>query len=87
MFLHTCVPFPLHPGEYYVDAAQGILYFYPPAPLASAPAYLSMAETGVSLAGTAYVTLDGFSVSFARRAGIDAQNVEVRKLCLRGAMR
>ena len=46
-----------------------------------------MAETGVSLAGTAYVTLDGFSVSFARRAGIDAQNVEVRKLCLRGAMR
>ena len=41
-----------------------------------------MAENAVALTSTAYVTLDGFSIQFARLTGVDAQNVEVRGIAL-----
>lgn len=64
-------------GEYYVDTAKNILYFYPPAPLTSARAYLSMGKTAVSIAGAQHVRLDGFGVMFARGTGVTAAGVEV----------
>ena len=44
------------PGEYYVDRTSSILYFYPPSPIASAEAFLSVAEAVVVIGGSAAVT-------------------------------
>lgn len=44
------------PGEWYLDRATGILYFWPPAPIRSAEAAVSMLATPlVSLQGASYV--------------------------------
>lgn len=55
------------PGEYYVDRKAGILYFWPPGPMAGANIQVSMLEPClVELDDTAYVTLQNMTFEATR---------------------
>lgn len=55
------------PGEWALDRANGILYFWPPAEIREGDAHVSLLEeTMVSLKDTAFVTLRGFTFESSR---------------------
>lgn len=65
LFVHSLLA---RAGEYYLDPKANVLYFYPPAPLSSTDAYLSMSENGVKLTSTEVgCLLDVPRVSLAER--------------------
>ncbi len=62
------------PGEYYLDRAAGKLYFWPPAPVRSGEAVLSLTgQTLIDLREASYVTLRGLTVEYGRGSGIQAE--------------
>ena len=58
------------PGEWRLDRAHGVLYFWPPAPIDSAEAYLSTLDTAVHLKSARQVTLQGFLIDMTRRTAV-----------------
>jgi hypothetical protein len=55
------------PGEYYIDRTAGILYFWPPAPIAGLLLQVSMMEPSVvRFDGTEYVTLSDLNFEVSR---------------------
>jgi parallel beta-helix repeat protein len=56
------------PGEYVVDAASGMLYLWPPAPIDSAPAYVSTINTVITMKD---VSLQGLTLEMARGSGVE----------------
>lgn len=59
------------PGEWYVDRAAGVLYFFPPGDLAKARVELSMLSVPlVELAGVEHVRLQGLVCELGRAEGI-----------------
>ena len=55
------------PGEYFVDRKTGVLYFWPPSPVAGKEIGLSLLEAPmVSLTGVSNVTFRGLTFEFAR---------------------
>ena len=63
------------PGEYWLDAAAGLLHFIPPAGASTAPlaGWVSNATANaslVSLANVAHVSIANLAVSFARGSGV-----------------
>lgn len=54
------------PGEWYVDREAGILYFYPPRPVAEGRTVVSILPTLVRMEGTSWVTLRGFTMEVVR---------------------
>ena len=66
------------PGEYYVDRAKGVLYFWPPAvgqadgaaALGAGHSAVSVAESLVVMNKTAHVTIRGFVLEVCRGQGI-----------------
>ncbi|NOZ22248.1 MAG: hypothetical protein GXP25_14305 [Planctomycetes bacterium] len=54
------------PGEWYLDREKGILYLWPPAPLAEGKVVASKIETIVHLKETTGVTLQGFTIESCR---------------------
>ena len=54
------------PGEFYVDRQAGILYFWPPAPLAGVEVAVSVADTLVSMQGADHVRLQGLTFEYGR---------------------
>jgi hypothetical protein len=65
------------PGEYAVDATSGILYVWPPAPLAGAEVIASeLAEPLVRLRDARHVTLQGFVLEGARGRGVEIHGGE-----------
>jgi hypothetical protein len=60
------------PGEYYVDRGNGILYFWPPAPMAGARVTASLVETPLFvLRNTSWVTVSGLTIECTRGAGVE----------------
>jgi hypothetical protein len=60
------------PGEYYVDRQTGLLYFWPPAPLETGEAYVSLLEAPlVSLKSVSHVTLRGLTFEYTRGDAVD----------------
>lgn len=60
------------PGEYYVDRAAGKLYFWPPAPIGSGEAAVSMLETPlIRVNGASRMALRGLTLEYARAGGIE----------------
>jgi hypothetical protein len=49
------------PGEWYLDAAKGELYFWPPAPLTDSNALVSVLQNGVELNGVSNVIIEGIT--------------------------
>jgi hypothetical protein len=59
------------PGEYYVDRAEGRLYFWPPAAMTGARIVLSTLDAPlVSLKDASYVTLRGFTLEASLGDGV-----------------
>jgi hypothetical protein len=59
------------PGEYYLDPANGVLYFWPPGPLANNRTVLStLAEPVLRLKDVSYLTLRGLTVETFMGNGI-----------------
>ena len=60
------------PGEWFLDRAKGRLYFWPPAPIGSGEALLSLLDQpAVRMTGVAFVTLRGLIIEATRGSGIE----------------
>lgn len=69
------------PGEWYMDRSSGILYFWPPEPLADSEILVSMlgeqgagtdglGEAIIEMEDTSYITLDGLVIECCRYDGV-----------------
>jgi hypothetical protein len=59
------------PGEWYLDRAKGILYFWPPVALNQGRTFISILETPlIALENTSYLTIRGLNLEFSRGSGI-----------------
>ena len=58
------------PGEWYLDRETGILYFWPPAPIESGLAQVSVTPSLVTLKEVSHVTLQGLTLEAARGTAI-----------------
>lgn len=58
------------PGEWYIDRGEGILYFWPPAPLDKARVEVSVAPGLFRLSDVSHVTLRGLVLETARGTGV-----------------
>jgi hypothetical protein len=59
------------PGEYYVDRSTGMLYFWPPAPLAASETLVSVLETPlILLDGASNITLQDLTLEAGRGMGV-----------------
>ncbi len=59
------------PGEYYIDHAKGLVYFWPPAPLETGETRLSLLDAPLlTLKGAHYVTIEGLILEDTRGEGI-----------------
>ena len=58
------------PGEWYLDRETGTLYFWPPGPIESGNAIVSILPTLVNLRDVSYVTLRGFTLEATRETAI-----------------
>jgi len=68
------------PGEWYLDRKSAILYFWPPAKIASAEVILSILETVISMTEVSYVTLDGLTIGFSRGTAVAINGGEHNKI-------
>lgn len=65
------------PGEYYLDRATGILYFWPPAPLETGEVLVSELETPlIRVDGASHLTLRGLTLEAGRDSGVVVQGGE-----------
>ncbi len=59
------------PGEWYLDRAKGFLYFWPPFPLQTGQAMVSLrTHPLVEIDSSAWITLEGLTFEFTRGAGV-----------------
>jgi hypothetical protein len=58
------------PGEWYLDRETGILYFWPPAPIAAGAAVASVIPTLVTMRDSSHVTIRGLILEAARGTAI-----------------
>jgi hypothetical protein len=59
------------PGEWFLDRATGLLYFWPPGPLDAGRVTVSLLEEPmVTLENVSYVTLQGLTLEYARGNGV-----------------
>lgn len=69
------------PGEYYLDRASGVLYFWPPSPLSDASARVSMLQAPlIAVQNASNIVLRGLTLEGGRGAGVSVaggQNVLV----------
>jgi len=60
------------PGEWYIDRLAGLLYFWPPEPIAQGRVCVSLLETPlVALRQTEYIRLRGFVLECTRGCGVE----------------
>jgi hypothetical protein len=72
------------PNEWYLDRRTGILYFWPPTPIARNDAEVSVVDGLVRINGVSNVTLDGFTLENCRGNAIEIDNArhDVARNCL-----
>ncbi len=58
------------PGEWYLDRQEGIIYFWPPGPVAEGRPTVSVQPTLVSMKGTSYVTIRGLVLEACRGTAV-----------------
>ena len=59
------------PGEWFVDRKNGLLYFWPPAPLTEGKAFVSLlSDPLISLDNTEFLTVQGLFLEFSRGMAI-----------------
>jgi len=71
------------PGEYYVDRATGILYFWPPEPVGTGEVAVStIEEPMIRMEDVSYVTFQGVTLEYTRGNGIEVKGG--RNVCVAG---
>ncbi len=63
------------PGEWYLDRASGILYFWPPAPLEQGKVLASVIPSLITLEKAAHLTFSGLTLEACRGTAIEARSV------------
>ncbi|HSW44667.1 MAG TPA: right-handed parallel beta-helix repeat-containing protein [Phycisphaerae bacterium] len=58
------------PGEWYLDRAGGIVYFWPPADITSSKVYVSVLGNLIAVKDTSHVTLRGLTLKFNRATAV-----------------
>ena len=58
------------PGEWYVDRASGVVYFWPPSPVEKGEAIVSVLPTMVTMKDVSHVALGGFTIEAVRGTAI-----------------
>jgi len=58
------------PGEYYLDREKGVLYFWPPAPIGSAKAVVSVADSLIAMTDASHIVLRGLVLEACRGTAI-----------------
>jgi hypothetical protein len=59
------------PGEWYLDRSRGVLYFWPPAPIADGePPIVSIAESALVLNNCSYITFRGMTLEGTRGTAV-----------------
>lgn len=61
-------------GEFYIDAAQGMAYFYPPSPVASGSVFLSLAPAAIVAQSISGVSFRGVTARFFRGTAMSITN-------------
>lgn len=61
------------PGEWYLDRGRGILYFWPPAPIAEGEVLVSILPTIVRLQGASFIALRGLVLEAMRGTAVSIQ--------------
>lgn len=61
------------PCEWYLDRKNGILYFWPPAPIEEGEAIVLQLSTLVSMKNTSYVAIQGLTLEVTRGTGVKIQ--------------
>jgi len=68
------------PGEWYLDRAKGVLYFWPPKPIDQGRAMVSVTPTLLSLTDVSHLDLRGLIIEAVRETAVIARNVEQVRL-------
>jgi hypothetical protein len=63
------------PGEWYLDRAKGVLFFWPPKPIEKGCPTVSMLPSLVEMNNTSYVAICGLLLEMCRGTAIQANNV------------
>jgi parallel beta-helix repeat protein len=58
------------PGEWYLDRTTGVLYFWPPKPIAQAAAYVSTTAGMIQMKDVAHVTIRGLTIEVCRGTAV-----------------
>ena len=58
------------PGEFYVDRDEGVLYFWPPGPVESTEAYVSVIGNTITMENTEHVRFQGFRIEGTRSTAV-----------------
>ena len=58
------------PGEWYLDRAASVLYFWPPAPLTNGAVMVSSLNTLLTITNASFITFEGFTFEGAQRNAI-----------------
>jgi hypothetical protein len=59
------------PGEWYLDRENGILYFWPPAPIEEGQVVVSVADTLVTMRNVSHITFSGLTLEASRGTAIN----------------
>lgn len=60
------------PGEWFLDRQRGLLYFWPPAPIASAETLLSVLDQPlIKMADARHITIQGITLEATRGSGVE----------------
>jgi hypothetical protein len=68
------------PGEWYLDREDGVLYFWPPAPLDDAEVFVSLLPHAVVMDGASHVMLEGLVIEGVRRTAIRVAEGESNRI-------
>ena len=75
------------PGEYYIDRQSSTLYFWPPAPIDSAEAAVSVLEDPLlQIEGAQHIRFEGFYFEYGRGSGVritDSESVVIAESTVR----
>jgi hypothetical protein len=61
-------------GEYYIDRAEGIIYFYPPDPIEEGHAYVSLNKSLIEMESVTFLTIQGMTIEGCRETAVKMLN-------------
>jgi hypothetical protein len=76
------------PGEWHLDAANGVLYFWPPSPITGDEVYAPVLDNAIVLDGCEHITLRGFTLECFEKTAVslkDCRNCAITASTIRNS--